>query len=264
MSIITLTTDFGTTDGYVGAMKGVILNQAPQATVVDIAHDIPAQDIEAGAWCLATCWRYFPKGTLHVVVVDPGVGSERQALIIEADGQYLIGPDNGVFTHPLRRAGQFTVRRFHSDFHLPDSLSATFHGRDIFAYAAAVIASGERGWTDITEPAEEFTLLAVSRPEYGDTTIKGSIIHVDRYGNLITNIEGEKLPKNAQWIIRVGGADLAVRELSHTYADVDQGRPVALIGSSGYLEIAVCGGSAWRVFQTEPGAKITMRRLLRD
>lgn len=264
MPIITLITDFGTADGYVGAMKGVILSVAPQATVLDVAHDLPAQDVEAGAWCLASCWRYFPKGTLHVVVVDPGVGSDRQAIIAEVDGQYLIGPDNGVFTHALQRATEREVRRIPADFHLPDSLSFTFHGRDIFAYAAGMIASGKRTWKEITEPAADFLLLAVSQPEYGDTSIQGRILHVDRYGNLITNIEGHKLPGEAQWTMRIGGADLSVRDIARTYSDVDQGRPVALIGSSGFLEIAICGGSAYRVFQTDPGTQISMKRLLRD
>lgn len=262
MPIITLITDFGTADGYVGAMKGVIMNVAPQATVLDIAHDIPAQDIEAGAWCLASCWRYYPKGTIHVVVVDPGVGSDRQAVIVEADGQYLIGPDNGVFTHALQRATARDIRRIRSDFHLPDSLSATFHGRDIFAYAAGVIAAGNHEWSDITEPADDFILLAVSQPRYDETVIEGNILHVDRYGNLITNIEGRRLPADAQWTIRIGGADLSVRDIARTYTDVDRGRPVALIGSSGYLEIAVCGGSAYRVFQTDTGTPIIMKRLM--
>ncbi len=262
MPIITLITDFGTADGYVGAMKGVILGLAPHATVVDVAHDLPAQDIEAGAWCLASCWRYFPQGTLHVVVVDPGVGSDRQAIIAEVDGQYLIGPDNGVFTHALQRAGKREVRQIPAGFHLPNSLSFTFHGRDIFAYAAGVIASRERTWKDITQAADDFMLLAISRPDYGDTTIRGRILHVDRYGNLITNIEGDALPGDAQWTMRIGGADLSIRNIAATYSDVDQGRPVALIGSSGYLEIAVCGGSAYRVFQTEPGTEISMKRLM--
>lgn len=264
MSTITLITDFGTADGYVGAMKGVILNAAPQATVVDVAHDIPAQDIEAGAWCLASCWRYYPQGTLHVVVVDPGVGSDRAAIICYVDGHYLIGPDNGVFTHALQRAKQREVRRFRAGFHLPDSLSSTFHGRDIFAYAAGMIASRKKAWKDITEPADEFILLAISRPDYGDTTVRGSILHVDRYGNLITNIEGDKLPADAQWTMRIGGADLSIRDVARTYSDVDQGRPVALIGSSGFLEIAVCGGSAYRVFQTDPGTRVAMKRLMKD
>ncbi len=262
MPIITLTTDFGTADGYVGAMKGVILNEAPHADVVDVTHDIPAQDVEAGAWCLASCWRYYPEGTLHVAVVDPGVGTDRQAVIAEVDGRYLIGPDNGLFTHPLQRAEQREVRRIKADFHLPAHLSATFHGRDIFAYAAGVIASGRMDWKEIAEPAEEFVLLAVSQPEYGERIIKGRILHVDRYGNLITNIEGARLPPDAQWTMRIGGADLSIRDIARTYGDVDQGRPVAVIGSSGFLEIAVCGGSAFRVFQTDPGTPVALKRLV--
>lgn len=262
MPIIALITDFGTADGYVGAMKGVIMNAAPQATVLDIAHDIPAQDVEAGAWCLASCWRYYPAGTIHVVVVDPGVGSDRQALVVEVDGQYFIGPDNGVFTYPLQQAQKRDVRRIRSDFHLPESLSATFHGRDIFAYAAGVMAAGRYDWKEITEPADESILLAVSRPKYSDALIQGCILHVDRYGNLITNIDGKELPTDAQWIMRIGGADLSVQDIARTYSDVDRGRPVALIGSSGFLEIAVCGGSAYRVFQTDPGTPIIMKRLM--
>lgn len=264
MAIVTLTTDFGTEDGYVGAMKGVVLAQAPDAQLIDIAHDIPPQDIEAGAWCVGACWSYFPEGTIHVAVVDPGVGSDRQALLACVNGHYLVGPDNGLFTHPLRSASDQDVRFIRPDLHLPVSCSATFHGRDIFAYVAGLLASGRQGWTECSVEADSCTLLAAPEPDYKKSVVKGRIIHIDRYGNLITNIEGAKLPDGAQWTIGVGGAELSVRDIQATYSDVEEGRPVALIGSSGMLEVAVHGASAYRVFQVERGATITMRRLMQQ
>lgn len=262
MSIVTLTTDFGTLDGYVAAMKGVILRLAPSATLVDITHDIPAQDVEAGAWCIHTFWSLFPPGTIHVGVVDPGVGSDRQAVLAAVDGQFFVGPDNGLFSYPLASATDVVVRRIPDEIHLPEGRSRTFHGRDVFAYVAGMLAAGETDWTAISEEVGQYTLLARSEAVYQDREVRGRISHIDRYGNLISNIVVERLPPDAQWILRVGGADLAVSDLNRTYADVAEGMPLALTGSTGHLEIAVHGGSACRVFQAHRGAEIVLRRLL--
>lgn len=261
MAIVTLTTDFGTLDGYVGAMKGVLLAQAPQATLVDIAHDIPAQDIEAGAWCIHACWSRFPRGTIHVGVVDPGVGSERNALLASADGHFLVGPDNGLFSYPLADAQTVEVRTIREDIAAdPGGRSRTFHGRDVFAYVAGLLAAGH-DWLELSEEADQYTLLARGEALHADHEVRGRIVHIDRYGNLITNIEVAKLPPDAQWILRVGGADLSVSQLDRTYSDVAEGMPLALAGSSGRLEVAVRGGSAFRVFQTDRGAEVVLRRL---
>lgn len=262
MSIVTLTTDFGTLDGYVGAMKGVILSLAPQAQLIDITHDIPAQDIEAGAWCIHTFWSLFPAGSIHVGVVDPGVGSDRQAMLAEADGHFFVGPDNGLFSYPLANAKQVNVRMIPEDIHLPDSRSRTFHGRDVFAYVAGVLAAGKTDWNELSIAAAQYTLLARSEAEYGDREVRGRVTHIDRYGNLISNISVDRLPPDSQWILRVGGADLSVNNLDRTYADVAEGMPLALAGSTGHVEIAVHAGSACRVFQTDRGAEIVMRRLM--
>lgn len=261
MALVTLTTDFGTRDGYVGAMKGVILGDAPGTTVVDITHDIPPQDVEAGAWCVASFWRYFPEGTVHVAVVDPGVGTDRAGLIARADGRFLIGPDNGVFSEAFRKAQSLEVRLIRSDIHLPAGLSATFHGRDVFAHAAALISAGKRDWMQLTDPVESYTLLTHAEADYQKEMITGSVLHVDRYGNLITNISGKRLTADEEWMIRLGGADIAIRALSRTYGDVEPGTPLALVGSSGLLEIAVCRGSAYSLFRTDPGAPIRIHRL---
>lgn len=261
MAIVTLTTDFGTLDGYVGAMKGVILSQAPQATIVDIAHDIPAQDIETGAWCIHTCWSRFPKGTIHVGVVDPGVGSDRNAVLACVDGHYLVGPDNGLFSYPLAEAHDLTVRMIREDIAVSGTPSRTFHGRDVFAYVAGLLASGRHDWMELSNEVGQYTLLAQGDASYEDHEVRGRIAHIDRYGNLVTNIDVARLPPGAQWMLRVGGADLSVPTLDRTYSDVAEGMPLALTGSSGRLEVAVHGGSAFRVFQTDRGAEIILRRL---
>ncbi len=262
MSIVTLTTDFGTLDGYVAAMKGVILSLAPQTQLVDMSHDIPAQDIEAGAWCIHTFWSLFPAGTIHVGVVDPGVGSDRQAILAEVDGHYFVGPDNGLFSYPLAAAEKLSVRRIPDDIHKPEGCSRTFHGRDVFAYVAGMLAAGEADWRQLSTDTDQYTLLARSEAEYTEREVRGRITHIDRYGNLISNIAVHRLPPDAQWILRVGGADLSVNDLDRAYADVAEGMPLALTGSTGHVEIAVHGGSACRVFQTDRGAEIVMRRLL--
>lgn len=262
MPIITLTSDFGTLDGYVGAMKGVILGMAPTAVVTDIAHDIPAQDVEAGAWCVGLCWAYFPVGTIHIAVVDPGVGTDRAGLLACVDGQYLIGPDNGVFTQPLSQAKTVEVRKLRDSIHRSTVPSTTFHGRDIFAYAAGLLAAGEADWRALSEPVDAYTLLAQPGPAYDETEVRGRVLHVDRYGNLITNIVADRLPPDAQWMVRVGGATVSAPDLSRTYGDVGEGSPVVLIGSTGRVEIAVHAGSASRVFSVDRGAEIVMKKLV--
>jgi S-adenosyl-L-methionine hydrolase (adenosine-forming) len=229
MALVTLTTDFGGTDGYVGAVKGV-LARSTTASVVDIAHDIPRGDIAHGAWVVATSTREFPHGTIHVVVVDPGVGGARRPVIVKASGQWYVGPDNGVFAYVadvhndawVIEARHFRARR----------VSPTFHGRDVFAHAAAALARGE----DVLM-AGPSTRLVGALPWGEREQGHGRVVHVDRYGNLITDLPAA----DAGGAVAIAGQTLP---LVTTYEDVAPGKLLAYIGSQGTVEIAVRDGRA--------------------
>lgn len=231
MPLITLLTDFGTADGYVAEVKGVLLSQTPGVQVVDLSHDIAPHDVEGARLTLARCWRRFPAGTVHLVVVDPGVGSARPALAVRSDGWFLVGPDNGVLSPALLVPGASAVA-----LPVPPAASPTFHGRDVFAPAAAALAGGvplDSLGTPAADPVIRRTPEAVRE---SDGSLRGEVIAIDRFGNAITNIAGH----NAG-VVAVAGH---VVEICRTYADVDPGSLVALTGSSDMLEIAVRDGSA--------------------
>jgi len=229
--IITLLTDFGTADGYVAEMKGVLLSLAPDAEVVDVAHDVPPQDVTRARLAVARYWRRFPAGTVHVVVVDPGVGSARAALAVESDGRFLVGPDNGVLSPAISLVHSTVV-----NLDVPGGASPTFHGRDVFAPAAARLARGEP--IDILGRHHRASvILRTPVAVRGDTgSLSGEVIAIDRFGNAITNLEaadGDTVSAGG-WVVPV------VR----TFADVRVGSSCALIGSAGLLEIAVRDGNA--------------------
>jgi len=253
-SRVTLLTDFGTVDGYVGAMKGVIASIAPEALVEDISHDVPHGDLEAAAWALAAYWARYPIGTIHVVVVDPGVGTERLPLAAWLDGRYVVAPDNGVITRALRAAGEVRLHSLDSEeFRLP-TVCATFHGRDVFAPAAAHLACGvalERLGASIEEPV----LLELSAAVSSADTVVGRVVHVDRFGNLITDIPVESL--SAQAWVELDGTQIG--RLVRTYGSVGKGEPLALAGSGGMLEVAVREGSAARLLGRGRGAVVRIR-----
>jgi S-adenosylmethionine hydrolase len=241
--IITLTTDFGTADGYVGAMKGVILSLAPDATVVDISHDVPPQAVRHGARLLATAVPYFPTGTVHVAVVDPGVGSARRGIALQTPHATFVGPDNGLFSPFVRqRVACFALSNPATHYH---PVSVTFHGRDIFAPVAAHLVNG-LCLTELGPPVED--PLVLPEPEaqrLPDGRLRAQVVYVDRFGNLVMNVRphewaGEGVDQSGIRVA-VGNVSLTVR---HTYADVAPGTLLALVGSSGYLEVAVCEGSA--------------------
>ena len=235
---ITLLTDFGTRDGYVAAMKGVIATVAPHAVIDDAAHDIPPGDVHAAAWALAAYWERYPVSTTHVVVVDPGVGTNRRAIAVLADGRFLVGPDNGVFSFVLDGARSIRAVALNPSRFTHDVVSATFHGRDVFAPAAAVIATSA-SIDELGEPAADLVMLELPRPRRDGEAVAGVIVHVDRFGNLISNIPAEWLTPDA--CIQVAGR---TTRLCRTYGDVATGELCALIGSSGVLEISVRDGSA--------------------
>jgi S-adenosylmethionine hydrolase len=230
-SVVTLLTDFGTADGYVAEVKGTILSRAPEAVLVDVTHDLAAQDVEAGRLALARYWRKFPPGTVHLAVVDPDVGSARSALAVASDGRFLVGPDNGILSPALLVGGAQAVA-----LPVPPSASPTFHARDVFAPAAAMLASGspvDALGTPVGDPVIRRTAEARRLP---DGAIEGQIIAVDRFGNAVTNLVAAH-----GGVVEVGTLQLPVRR---TYADVTPGMPLALSGSSGLVEIAVRDGNA--------------------
>lgn len=246
--LITLLSDLGTRDTYVGVMKAVMLGVCPEARVVDLCHDIAPQDVEQAAYLLGTVWPYCPEGTVHVVVVDPGVGSERRIVAVEADGQQFVAPDNGVLSYVLvgaRECRAFSVER--REYFLPE-VRQTFHGRDILAPVGARLARGLP--IDALGPAVEgpLELLPISRPVWGPGGLEAHVIHVDRFGNLVTDLsEGDLVTWQRESIahgvvIRVG--DSVIEGVSLTYAGRQPGELLALFGSTGRLEIAVNMGSA--------------------
>ena len=248
---ITILTDFGTADGYVAAMKGVICAAAPGVRVDDATHDVPPGDILAGAWALAAYWQHYPEGTVHVAVVDPGVGGDRRAIAVQVAGRFGVGPDNGIFTHVLRQTGG----RPHAAVELrpPDTASATFHGRDVFAPAAARIAL--RGSLDGLGPAvEDPVTLPVTGAAARDGVVRGEVVHVDRFGNLITNIGRELLPPSAQ-VMLLGSSCPLVR----TYAEGEAGSLVAVVGSRDVLEVSVRDGSAAVALGARRGDAVEVR-----
>lgn len=246
-SIITLLTDFGTADGYVGEMKGVLLTEAPGATLVDITHDLPAHDVELGRLTLARYWRRYPEGTVHVAVVDPGVGSSRAALAVRSEGRLLVGPDNGLLSPALLASRARAV-----SLSVPPGASPTFHGRDVFAPAAALLARG----TPIEELGPEVTDPVIRRtPEPARTApneLHGEVIAIDRFGNAITNLSG----------MYTGTIVLRGRELPvvRTYAELAPGQLGAVTGSSGLIEITVREGRAADTVPLARGGRVVLRR----
>ena len=244
--LITLLTDFGTADGYVAEMKGVLATQAPGVPVVDLTHDIPPQDVDAGRLALARCWRRFPAGTVHLAVVDPGVGSERAALAVESDGRFLVGPDNGLLSPALLRGDARVVA-----LPVPAGAAPTFHGRDLFAPAAAALAMGAP-LTSLGEPHAHPELRRTPEAQrLADGAIAGMVMTIDRFGNAITNLLGAR-----GGMVEVNGLSLPVQR---TYAEVGTGEPVALVGSSGFVEIAVRDGSAAMALSLARGDRVVLR-----
>lgn len=245
--IITLITDFGTADGYVGEMKGVLLSRAPDAQIVDVTHDIPPQDVERARLTLARVWRRFPAGTVHLVVVDPGVGSSRAALAVASDERFVVGPDNGVLSPALFVAGARAVA-----LQAPRTSSATFHGRDIFAPAAAALATGAP-LESLGHDAPSPVIHRTAEPVRGaDGSLHGQVIVVDRFGNGITNLVGLR-----GGTIELGELRIPIR---HTYSEVLQGEAVAVIGSSGFIEVAIRDGDAARVLGLRRGTEVALAR----
>ncbi len=268
-AIITLTTDFGLTDAYVAAMKGVILGINPKAKIIDICHTIAPQNISQAAFVLNTAYKFFPERTIHVVVVDPEVGTGRRAIILRTHGFDFIAPDNGVLSYVIEPFLKQRPGPEQGQVTLPPELKAisitrpefwrtlvspTFHGRDIFAPVAARLSLGTSLET-FGEVIDSITLLSETRPHQESAdTLTGRIIHADRFGNLITNFKNEDLPQKP---FAVEASNHSISGLSRTYAEGEG--LLALIGSSGYLEIAVKGGSALDFLSVAVGGEVRIK-----
>ncbi len=244
---IVLLTDFGLQDHYVGVMKGVIADLAPEAQVIDLLHEIPPQDVLAGAFHLWASYRYFPPGSIFVAVVDPGVGTERKGLLLWTEDRFFLGPDNGLFSLILDGAKEYLAYSLENQAYFLPQVSHTFHGRDIFAPCAAHLFRGV--------PPEEFgprvhDLVRLPAPPLREEPhrLVGAVLHVDRFGNLITNIPAEKLKGREIKAVVFRGEKIPFRR---TYAEASKGTPLALIDSDGLLEIAVREGSAYERFGRE-------------
>ena len=256
--IITLTTDFGTSDHFVGVMKGVILGIHPTARIVDITHDVKPFEVTDGAFTIAQAYRYFPKKTIHVIVVDPGVGSSRRPLLAEAAGQFFIAPDNGVLSMIFARE-KTRLRHITNERYFLKPVSRTFHGRDVFSPVAAHLASG-------VEPAkfgpriEDALRLALDAPSpKGKNCWTGAVLKVDRFGNLITNfVAGMAGDISTQpFELKIGTVTIA--RLALTFTECTPGELFAVVGSSGYLEIAINQGSAAELLGCGAGAPVELR-----
>ncbi len=262
MAVISLLTDFGLKDEYVGLMKGVILSVNPAAKIVDLSHEISPQDIVKAAYMLNASYKFFPPKTIHIAVVDPGVGSVRDILAVKADGYFFVAPDNGLLTHILRYASIESVYKVQNRSYFYHPTSSTFHGRDIMAPVAAHLSLGVSIQKfGIPADLNTLTLLGNMEPktEPGGR-LSGMVVSVDRFGNLITNIDYQHLISILE--ISVGQkltiivGNTRIDELSETYSDKPHAHPVALIGSRGFLEISINEGNASKTLQVKPGDKV--------
>ncbi|HSR10840.1 MAG TPA: SAM-dependent chlorinase/fluorinase [Thermodesulfobacteriota bacterium] len=255
-SIITLTTDFGTAGEYTGAMKGVILGINPAARIVDITHEIEPQNILQASWVAAKACPYFPPGTIHVVVVDPGVGTDRRGILVETKRGFFVGPDNGVFT-PLLQKDARLYELTRTKFFLPE-ISSTFHGRDIFAPVAGHLSRGVAP-RSFGRKAADPVRLDWPRPAFSRGTLTGQVLWADNFGNLITNIRREDCGEEAEArALEVRARRWKMQGISRTYAEAQPGRPVALFGSGGTLEISVNRGNASVELGLGPGDKVAV------
>ena len=259
-AIITLLTDFGSRDAYAACMKGVILGLNPQAVLIDLSHEVPPRDIRAGAFILAGAAPYFPPGTIHLAVVDPGVGAGRRGLAARGRGQFWVGPDNGLFHLIFAGRSDIEIVSLENAAYFRPQISATFHGRDIFAPVAAHLSLGVelgRLGPAITDPVR----LPWPEPVFTADNIRGEIIYVDRFGNLVSNITAGAFHdwlKGGNFQLKVGPERLT--RLHRTYGEAATGALLALMGSHGYLEIACVGGSAAGRLQAGVSLPLEIRR----
>lgn len=253
---ITLLTDFGSIDYFVGAVKGAILSVNPRVVIADITHEIPPQDIEAAAFTLLATYQTFPRGTIHVAVVDPGVGSTRRPIVVSAAGQLFVGPDNGIFTYIYDREPSHQVVHITSDKYFRPSPSTTFHGRDIFAPVAAALSKGVKP-EDLGPRITDSVRLKNSLTH---EVLK--IIHIDRFGNCITNITRDLIDPKRHPTLVINRKQ--IRSFREVYDSASSKEIFAIWGSAGFLEISMNGKSAAKVLRAKRGDTVIMRQDLQD
>lgn len=249
---VTILTDFGTVDGYVGAMKGVVANAAPGSAVEDVAHDIPRGDVTAAMWALHRYWDLYPEGSVHLAVVDPGVGTSRKGLALSADGRFVVAPDNGIVSLVIRDAQRWRAVELARIDPPVETGSRTFHGRDLFAPAAGLLARD--GDLDALGPTlEEPVEIPVPEPRRTDRGWAGEVVRVDRFGNLVTNLPGAWAGEDAR--LEVGERSLAFLP---AYGHAEPGATLALVNSDGLVEVAVRGDTAAGVLGADAGTPVRL------
>jgi hypothetical protein len=259
--IVTLTTDFGTNDHFVGAVKGVILEIVPEAAIVDISHAVQAFDVLDGALAIAQAYSYFPTGTVHMVVVDPGVGTTRRPILASSDGYHFVAPDNGVLSMVYAREERIRVRHVSSEHYFRQPVSNTFHGRDVFAPVAAYLAK-QVDSDKFGDEIEDYVKFAAPRPKpAGENRIRAVVLKVDRFGNLITNVKPEDVPvlfaaKPGAFKIVVGSKEIT--EIHQNYAEGGPGEVFGILGSMGYLEIVANRAAAAQLTGAGKGSEVSI------
>jgi S-adenosyl-L-methionine hydrolase (adenosine-forming) len=260
--IITLTTDYGLNDHLVGTMKGVILGIQPEARIVDVSHQVTPFDILDGALIIGGAYSYFPPRTVHVVVVDPGVGSHRRPILVTADQFVFVAPDNGVLSLVYDREPSATVRHITSEHYFRRPTSNTFHGRDIFAPVAAWVTKNVSA-ESFGDPVTDFVRFALPRPRVADNVLRGVVLRVDTFGNLMTNLTPKDFPRviaeGLPFRLRTGKAEIT--RLVQSYSQGQPGEPLAILGSGGFLEISVNQGNAAQTCGAGRGTEVVLELL---
>ena len=255
--IVTLTTDFGLSDHFTGTMKGVILRIAPSAEIIDITHQVSAFEITEAAFVIAEVYRYFPTKTVHLVVIDPGVGTARRPIIAEAAGQFFVAPDNGVLSMIYTRE-KHKVRAVTSDKHFLKPVSRTFHGRDVFAPTAAHLAKGAPP-PRVGRRIEVYCRLRFAEPQrIGKRVWQGTVLKTDHFGNLITNLHVAEFPTLADRPFQLHCGTVTIDHLNATFAEGAAGEPLVVVGSSGFLEIVANQGSAAKILGCGTGSPVDL------
>jgi S-adenosyl-L-methionine hydrolase (adenosine-forming) len=252
-AVVTLLTDFGTRDPFVGVMKGIVLSACPGASIVDLTHEIEPQRVRDAAFWLGAAYPWFGAGTVHVAVVDPGVGSARRALVARADDQLFVAPDNGLLEVVRRKAQRFEARVLDPAALGLSVRSRTFHGRDVFAPVAGRLAAGALSFEDIGAVVDPLPSALVPQPRVGERSAEGEVLLADRFGNLLTNLDAEALPRLSVATVRVADRELRV---VGTYAELQPGAVGAVVGSFGQLEIVRRDGSAAAELGIQSGAPV--------
>ena len=257
--VITLTTDYGTNDHLVGTIKGVILRILPEAQIVDICNHVLGCDILDGALTIGQAYNYFPQKTIHVVVVDPGVGTQRRPILVSAGMHYFLAPDNGVLSMVYEKADDVVVRHVTAEHYFLSPMSNTFHGRDVFAPVAAWLAKNGQG-SSFGEEVTDFIRFSLPKPKTAENAVRGVVLKVDNFGNLLTNFTPDHVPQlfagDGKFKITVGGKE--VSSMLQTYSQGAPGEAFAILGSSGWLEIAMNRGNAARTLGVHRGAEVVV------